>query len=606
MLNEYLEYSFETISIENLFYLFLQKNNLTYSSLHKCCKVRQVSSKIKVEDTIEDIVEDTIEATVEDTIEDIVEDTIEATVEDTIEDKIENTVKVKNNVDAEYLNSLLEEVTIDLELIYYYKNVSNKIKKSTFRNFFFQEYTKFYNKYFDVIDLNIFKKDFIFLYIFYNTFINLDNLEFNNILLNNIFKGYCSCMIKNKADIKQYFSSYKKTMIYDSLVISSYNINMVTSIDLFMFPFFKNIYSSLNNTYDNFMLLLKKKIIILNYSIQETNNKDIFFSCDNKNIKLFFLFVYNKFYDYLFLASVMVKKLENLKHFISLYMDLLILHNNNKCLVIKSIFRNSVCNMITTEDLYLINLLLNVKNPLLLYNLIALDLNIFLTNIFNIKNIIDNPSYNKILYKNLLSNFIKCPSDIECNEHYESFFSLGDISLLNNAILSLDNYIKFNKSFLNLKNFSLSKNLEYNELELLLNDNNLSTLFNMSRLVNIESNFFVENNIIKISKKEIKFFLKFNKYNLNNFYNNELEFLNFKRLIKFTLPYKNKLNINKRHSIGAISISKKLKKKPIVEKPIVEKPIVDDDKETEAMKRFKAKFDKKNEKTQNVFFAYRQ
>jgi hypothetical protein len=255
--------------------------------------------------------------------------------------------------------------------------------------------------------------------------------------------------------------------------------------------------------------------------------------------------------------------------------------------------------LVITDDLYLINLLLNVKNPLLLYNMLIVDLNMFLTNIFNIKNIINNPNYNKPLYKNLLNQFTNVPYNLECKENYESFFSLGDISLLNNTILSLDNYIKFNKGFLNLKNFNVSTVFEYADLKTLLNDNNLSLLFNINRLVNVDSTIFIKENIIELTKKEIFNFMKIQTEKFNN----ELDFFNYKELIQFTSLYKKKLTIKKRQSIGSFSLSTKNKK---IKEPLLisENEITEED--NEAMKKFKAKFDKKRQKVQNVFVEYRQ
>jgi len=506
MLNLYLENSFETNDLRNLFYLFLKNNTLKYfKDSNSCCVIKKNSNdstelKAKIENVeVENIEVENIE------VENIEVENIEVENVEVENVEVENVVLENNSIvlkKNDSVDSLLEELNIDLNFINYYANLFLKIKQINFRDFFYNEYLRIFNIYVDK-DLNFIKKDFISLYIFYNTFINLSSLEFNN--LNNIFKGFCNT--KKEYDIKN------ELELYELLLNATYNINICTSIDLFMLIFFKNILFSLNNNYNNFMLSLKEKIIILNYGTEKNNNNVfLFFNFNNKNIKSFFSLIYTKLYDYFFLSSVMVKKLENLKYFISLYMDLLRLYNNNKNLVIKALFRQSVCNMIKVDDLYLINLLLNVKNPLLLYNLIALDLNIFLTNIFNIKNIIDNPSYNKVLYKKLLNQFINKPSNIECNcnESFESFFSLNDLSVLSHNILSLDNYITFNKGFLNLTNFSLlkTKNMEYNELELLLNNNNLNTLFNMDILVNIEPNIFVSDKIIEITKDDIKPFVK--------------------------------------------------------------------------------------------------
>jgi hypothetical protein len=203
------------------------------------------------------------------------------------------------------------------------------------------------------------------------------------------------------------------------------------------------------------------------------------------------------------------------------------------------------------------NLLLYVKDPIYLYNILTVDLKLYVQNILKILDIIHQPDFNTSNYSNFLKylmfkkvkfgenwtqpisyngwsfnlyNMKKpfiSPSDIEYT-NVNNFFSINNIILLNQCISDLDCY---NGYF----NIDLLLNSDINYFE---NEFNILNIFNIEKLLKDFNNIFSINHI-----EELKFYSldKFITYHNFNDYKS-LDFISYNDLLNFMIQQDLKYN----------------------------------------------------------------
>lgn len=422
---------------------------------------------------------------------------------------------------------------------------------------------------------------------------NIINNNFNYLSVNNKFMDltYLDLMFKsiNKEDREKSWSTTLSQGFNNRFLFLYYNAQSYL-LDIFDILDKKETFLKID-LLRNYTELESKDLFYLpnlNAYINKCNfNNDLIYNIYDCNFINTFDTLFNSLNMHILKANYMLTQLNTFKHILNdIYLNYYNIDKSNLHILKDLYFDLSKKNQNMTMDvnfkyLSLLNLLLYVKDPIYLYNILTFDLKIYIKNILSILDIIHKPENHNDTYKSLIeflmykhvtltenwteplwykgwsfnsnnsnSKFFKKLDKIDkINVSY--FFSYGTIIDLNNAISNLDQYNGyFNLDNFNLELIKLNKHQIYFKQEF-----NLLDMFNINKLLYHFDSLFTVNNIKGLRFYSLNEFILYNENNLeelNNCYNyNMLLTFMLKQSYRYSFCFNQDTNqdINKQQKI---------------------------------------------------------
>ena len=497
--------------------------------------------------------------------------------------------------DSIYLAEIYDNLEISLDTLNYYKKEINMISlNSNFKDFLLYNIKILENKYLknsNIFNLTIEFNDLFYLIKSYKNVIALDlkGSEFEHFDTEGIILEMSKLVNEDNTYIHYFKSSYDIDNKFVNLILKldkldklnkdnkdNYLLNIFKTlalkkvcyinkynfVDKHLFDFFLNIYIKSDLNTNDFFLKLKNSIYFHNYeNISKFFNKFSFEFC---NLKDGLTYIYNSFYNYFYKAFFLLNLLEKFNKILNLYFSFFNDKNNNKFLILNELIEKVKSDK---DHLFLINLLLNVKDPIYLYNILYLDFNIYISNIINVRKVLNKVDYESDKFNLYFNNFINDNSNLDMigeNYYFNNFFSNDNINLLNYHFSILDNYVYYNKGFFNFDKFN--KDIIITNIYDYLNLNNIN-IFN--------NNIFITFNSIK--NYEFKDIYNLD-LNLINEFNDEMDYIRVleksKEIKNFTLLFKKKVKIKRSVSMDNLKI--KYKKEDIKPEVVVKKSAIEE------------------------------
>ena len=396
--------------------------------------------------------------------------------------------KIKNFKNLKFKNYLLD--------LYYICKQEYKIKDiSVSLNYLFY-LIKFYENIYALNNFNfsLLKKiNNILLYNKFNYFTDKTflNLDYINIILKTIDKKEQEENWNNILD-KTYNSKFL-FLYYNSYDYLLNIYNTFSFVDIFVTKDFFNDFMIEKNI--NYLPKLNQYIINCNY------NNNLIYNIYDTNYINTFNSLFNSLISHILKVNGMFDSLNMLKEYIEIYLN----HcefNKNNLQIIKDLYFIIYKNK-NNKYLSLINLLLYIKDPIYLYNILTIDLKIYIDKLLLILNKIKNPDFNINIYTRFITFLMHKNSDLNIsvsfnplkfnnknnlslitideleNTKVQDFYSFDSIILLNNAISNLDQYINngyfnfnliSNIDIINKDNFNILDILNVNKLLIDFND----------------------------------------------------------------------------------------------------------------------------------------
>lgn len=551
---------FNSVSIEDEMILFFSKNSLKYDMdfniFRKIEKdVNSESGSLQEED-LEDVLNDINNDTI--VKKEINKNFSNNRLDKFLKDKI--IYLNQENDDMSLLCNIMDKkhsiVKESSNFFNYLESKINKFQESNFKNFLLEFFKKLNIEYQDYTYLDNYKQyqdslnDLFYLTIFYDNINQINKLDMlsivqiNNQIINNEFNyldkninfinlSYINLMVKtiNKTDLEKSWSEslskgFNNRFLFLYYNASTYLLNISNILD--KKTMHKKWGSEINFNY----------LPNLNIYINKCNyNNDVIYNIYDLNFINTFDSLFDALNVHILKANYMLNQFNTFKQvIIDVYLKY---YDVNKINILRDLYFFLYKNTQSTDKfkyLALINLLLYVKDPIYLYNILICDLKIYIQNIISILDIIHKPeshndTYDSFLeflmykHKTLIEGWtqplkhkgwsfslyntdrynIKQKKIDKINVSY--FFSYATVINLNNSISNLDQY----NGFFNLDKFNIETlNQNYFNFD---EEFNILEMFNINKLLYNFDHLFSINNVKGLRLYSLKEFILYNESN---------------------------------------------------------------------------------------------
>lgn len=424
-------------------------------------------------------------------------------------------------------NKLLKPVKINYEFFLYLESILETFGKTHFKDYLVDLYDTIKYNY-SQGNKTVESKDSInylyYLIMFYDRIIKLYNNDICNTINTKMFSSsiFYSSKILNINYINTLFTNLNKKQ-WDKKLFINFSIKNLFTMEEAPELLYK-IFNILNN--DNIVSQIdyKKNFYVdkeLNY-LPKLNNY-IFNNNFNCNLKYNFYDVpfFSTFYCLLNSLNIHILKINYMLNSLKILNNLinniylnLCYTNINNVRIIQQLYNLLIKEQGNKQYIELINILLYIKDPIYLYNILTEDLKNYIKFVLQIYDIMAKPDYNKNKYeliKKLLvlnNNHIYLEHPLIGSLDYDwkfadgkkiqdlkiwAIFSTEKIQLLDYCISNLDNYKGyFNLDFFNGNSFT---NVDYLNTFNDISNSNILTMFNIDKLLLNFNELFTINNL---------------------------------------------------------------------------------------------------------------